>query len=151
MSCKYEWQTVQNQRSSTIQLTKYKSEMLWSHLIREKASRCDNLLARVLKYGAEKLAIPLANLYNSCTINRQWPSNWKRGEWTPIFKKEDPQDSRNYIITILPVVKVFEKLISDQISKQFDSRLDPRIKAYRKRHSCETTLISLIEAWKSAR
>ena len=49
------------------------------------------------------------------------------------------------------VSKVFEQLLSDQISKQFDSRLDPRITAYRKRYSCETTLISLIEAWKSAR
>ena len=70
----------------------------------------------------------------------------------PVFKKEDPQDSHNYRpITVLPVVrKVFEQLLSDQISKQFDSRLDPRITAYRKRHSCKTTLISLIEAWKSA-
>lgn len=34
-----------------------------------KASGCDNPPARVLKYGVEKRAIPLANLYNSC--NRQ--------------------------------------------------------------------------------
>lgn len=110
-----------------------------------KASRCDNLPARALKCGAEKLGIPLANLYNSCIINRQWPSNRKRREWTPVFKKEDPQDSRNYRpITVLPVVSiVFEQLLSDQISKQFDSRLDPWITAYRKRHSCEKTLISL--------
>ena len=75
--------------------------------------------ARVLKYGAEKLVIPLANLYHSCIANRQWPNNWKRGEWTPVFKKEDPQDCRNYRpITVLPVVsKVFEQLLSDQISK----------------------------------
>ena len=48
------------------------------------------------------------------------------------------------------VSKVFRQLLSDQISKQFDSCLDPRIRAYRTRHSCERTLISLIEAWKSA-
>lgn len=59
-----------------------------------KASGYDNMPARVLKYGAEKLAIPLANLYNSCITNRQWPNNWKRGEWTPVFEKEDPQDCR---------------------------------------------------------
>ena len=83
---------------------------------------CDNLPARALECGAEKLGIPLANLYNSCIINRQWPSNRKRREWTPVFKKEDPQDSRNYRpITVLPVVSiVFEQLLSDQISKQFD-------------------------------
>ena len=44
-----------------------------------KASGCDNLPARVLKCGAEKLAIPWANLYNSCITNRKWPSDWKRG------------------------------------------------------------------------
>ena len=117
-----------------------------------KASGCDNLPARVLKYGAEKLALPLANLYNSCITKHQWPSNWKKGEWTPVFKKEDPQDKGNYRpITVLPVVsKVFEQLLSDQITKQFDSCLDLQITAYCKRHSCETTLITLIEAWKSA-
>ena len=91
-----------------------------------KASVCDNLPARVLKYGAEKLAIPLANLYNSCITKRQWPRNWKKGEWTLVFKKGDPQDSGNSPpITVLPVVsKVCEQLLSDQITKQFDSRLD---------------------------
>ncbi|RMX48368.1 hypothetical protein pdam_00016303, partial [Pocillopora damicornis] len=59
-----------------------------------KASGRDNLPARVLRYGAEKLAIPLAELStNNC------PSS------------------------------VFEQLPSDQISKQFDNRLDPRITA----------------------
>ena len=79
--------------------------------------------------------------------------NWKKGEWTPVFKTEDPQNSGNYRpIPALPVVsEVFEKLLSEQITKQFDSRLHPGITAYRKCRSCETTLISLIEAWKSAR
>ena len=63
-----------------------------------KASGYDNMPARVLKYGAEKLAIPLANLYNSYITNRQLPNNSKRGEWTPVFKKEDPQDCRNYLL-----------------------------------------------------
>ena len=62
------------------------------------ASGYDNMPARVLKYGAEKLAIPLANLYNSCITNRQWSNNSKRGKWTPVFKKEDPQDCRNYLL-----------------------------------------------------
>ena len=54
-------------------------------------------------------------------------SHWKKEEWTPVFKKDDPQDSAgNYRpITVLPVVsKVFEQLLSDQITKQFDSHLD---------------------------
>ena len=45
---------------------------------------------------------------------------------------------------------MFEQLLGDQIIKQFDGRLGPRITAYRRRHSCETTLITLIEALKLA-
>lgn len=45
---------------------------------------------------------------------------------------------------------MFEQLLCDQIIKQFDGRLGPRITAYRRRHSCETTLITLIEALKLA-
>ena len=90
-----------------------------------KASGCDNLPAKVLKYGAE-LAIPRANLYNSCTTKRQCPRNWKKGEWTLVFKKGDPQDRWNSrpMTVLLVVSKVCEQLLSDQITKQFDSRLD---------------------------
>ena len=115
-----------------------------------KSTGRDNVPSRV---DAAKLALPLVNRYNSCITNCQWPSYWKKGEWTPVFKKEDPQNGGNYRpITVLRVVsKELEKFLSDQITTQFDSRLHPGITAYRIRHSCEITLISLIEAWKSSR
>ena len=47
--------------------------------------------------------------------------------------------------------KVFEQLISKQITSQFESRLSDCITAYRKSHSCEITLVSLVEQWKLAR
>jgi len=49
------------------------------------------------------------------------------------------------------VDKVFEQLISKQITSQFESRLSDCITAYRKSHSRETTLVSLVEQWKLAR
>ena len=78
---------------------------------------------------------------------------WKRGEWIPAFKKDDPLDKENYRpVTVLSAVdKVFEQLISKQITAQFESRLSDSITAYRKSHSCETTLVSLVEQWKLAR
>ena len=55
-------------------------------------------------------------------------------------------------VTVLsPVDKVFEQLISKQITSQFESRLSDCITAYRKSHCCETTLVSLVEQWKLAR
>ena len=47
--------------------------------------------------------------------------------------------------------KVFEQLISKQITSQFESRLSDCVTAYRKSHSCETTLVSLVEQWKLSR
>ena len=42
-------------------------------------------------------------------------------------------------------------IISKQITTKFDNYLEQCITAYRKSHSCETTLIALVEHWKLAR
>ena len=77
---------------------------------------------------------------------------WKKGEWIPVFKKNDPQKEENYhpITTLLTVDKIFEKLLSTQIVNKYDSNLHNRMSGYRKRQSCETTLIRLVEDWKKA-
>ena len=74
------------------------------------------------------------------------------GEWTPVFKKGDRQDARNYrpITSLIAVDKIFELLLSNQVTSHYDETLYYRMAAYRKRHSCETTLLMLIEDWKQA-
>ena len=49
-----------------------------------------------LKLGATELTNPLTSLFNSCITLGEWPLGWKRGEWTPVFKKEDPHEKGNY-------------------------------------------------------
>ena len=44
-----------------------------------------------------------------------------------------------------------EQLISKQITTKFDNYVEQYLTAYRKSHSCETTLIALVEHWKLAR
>ena len=70
-----------------------------------------------------------------------------------MYKKEDKLSKENYRpITIFPCVnKVLEKLVGQQIAAGFDSRMYENSTAYRKHHSCETTLITLVETWKRAR
>ena len=70
----------------------------------------------------------------------------------PVFKKEDPLEKSNYRpITILTAVdKLFEQLLSKQMSKFFESIFDPFMSAYRKLYSCESTLVHLIEGWKQS-
>lgn len=118
-----------------------------------KATGCDGIPAKIMKIGAEELSQPLANLFNSCIRKRAWPSDWKRGDWTPIYKKDDKCSKENYRpITVLPSVdKVFEQLICMQVSTAFQGNICEQSSAYRKAHSCETTLINLVEDWKRAR
>ena len=77
----------------------------------------------------------------------------KKGECVPVLKRDDPRLKENYRpITVLPAVdKVFEQIVAKQHVGIFDHRLGLALSAYRKTHSCETTLINLIENWKLAR
>ena len=78
-----------------------------------KAIGCDGIPAKVMKIGAKELSQPLTDLFNSCIHNSVWPSDWKRGDWTPVYKKDDKYSKENYRpITVLPCVdKVFEQLV----------------------------------------
>ena len=70
------------------------------------------------------------------------------GEWTPVFKKDDKKKNKeNYRqLTVLPLLaKVFEHLQCKQITTYYNRILYSRMKAYRKQHSCESTLIGLVE------
>ena len=108
-----------------------------------KATGYDMLPPRVLKMTAEPLATPLTTIFNQAIEENRWPSAWKRGEWIPIYKKEDPLDKVNYRpVTVLTAVdKIFEQLICKQPSEMFEPIFDTFLSAYRKHFSCETTLI----------
>ena len=101
---------------------------------------------------AVSLAPSLTTLFNTCIQCGQWPSSWKRGVWTPVFKKEDKADYTNYRpVTVLnAVAKVFESFLSRQIIEKIDTHLYDKLSAYRKTHSCETNLIRVTEDWRKA-
>ena len=53
-------------------------------------------------------------------------------------------------IGVISVDKAYESMMSIQVNNHFDSELDPCLSAYRKKQSCETTLVRLTEDWKLA-
>ena len=54
-------------------------------------------------------------------------------------------------VSILPVPsKIYEKVLSEQLSNYFESVFDDYLCAFRKRHGCQTTLMRLLEDWKEA-
>ena len=54
-------------------------------------------------------------------------------------------------VTVLTVIgKVFEQLLSKQLTSIINSKSSHNLTAYRKGQSCETSLIGLVERWKRA-
>ena len=108
---------------------------------------------KALKIGAKELSVPLTTLFNSCINKNAWPSEWKCGHWAPVYKKDDRNAKENYWpITLLPCVSKFlEKLVGAQINSGFGNRIYQNSSAYRKAHTCGTTLINLVEDWRLAR
>ena len=125
---------------------------LFENLNPRKSCSDTGLMPKLMKKVAEGIAPSVTNLYKRCIENSNWPAIWKRGELTPIFKKGDKHNVENYrpITTLSIIDKVFESLLSKQITHYFDPTLSPRLTAYRKNHSCETTLVRLTEDWKHA-
>ena len=73
------------------------------------------------------------------------------GQVTPLFKKDEESDKRNYRpVTVLPCLNnIFERLV--QIEDFYQGLLSDFVSAYRKGHSCETALLKLTEDWRACR
>lgn len=61
-----------------------------------KASGPDLLSPRLLKEGIPILSKPLSDLFNSLLELGCFPSDWKKGNLTPIYKKDDRTQPSNY-------------------------------------------------------
>ena len=90
-----------------------------------KATGFDGLSPRMLKLVADEIAEPLTVVFNQVIQEREWPKEGKRGEWVPVYKKEDPQNIANYRpVILLPAVhKIFEQLICYQLRDKFENYL----------------------------
>ena len=126
---------------------------LLENLNPRKSCSDTGILPKLIKKVAEGIEPSLTNLFKRCIESSNWPATWKRGELTPISRKgRDKHNVVNYrpITTLSIIDKVFESLLSKQITHYFDPTLSPRLTAYRKNHSCETTPVRLTEDWKHA-
>ena len=61
-----------------------------------KASGRDMVSPRLLREGVNTLAAPLAKLFNILLAKSEFPSERKRANVTPLFKKSDSSDPANY-------------------------------------------------------
>jgi hypothetical protein len=109
--------------------------------------------AAVIKHCAEELSPILASFYNYCLQVSCIPFEWKQAIVLPLFKKGEKNLCDNYrgISILSPFTKIFEKLLTTQITSHFNKNgLFSRVQhGFRANHSCETALQYLLDNWKA--
>ena len=114
-----------------------------------------SIIPKILKFSAEFISLPLSIIFNIAIAQCLYPSVWKRGHITPLPKgSEDVMDGTLFRPgTVLPALNnVFERALAMQITPYFQNgTLGNFLCAYRKPHSCSTTLLNLVEDWKLSR
>ena len=114
-----------------------------------KATGYDGIQPRILKLIAEEVAPSLTWIFNTSIEQRTRLSDWKRGEWVPVYKRNNREEVKNCRpITILPTLdKLFEKLLGKQFTEYMDPKLSNSLTAYRKNNGWDTSLLRLVEKW----
>ena len=106
---------------SAVTAAKVKSIIL--SLPRTGSMGCDGISINMLKYFADNIAHVIAKqLYMSVQSNK-FPSHWKTAYITPVCKKGNKVDVKNYrpITILLCLSKVFECILDEQLRVYVES------------------------------
>ena len=112
----------------------------------------DGFPVKLLKVGADPLSMIISELINMPIDECTFPDLLKYAEIAALFKKLDRLCKENYrpasILTALS--KVFEKMHCRQLTSYFDRIFSKYLSGFRQKYSCQSTLLRMIEEWKSA-
>ena len=83
----------------------------------DSAAGVDEIPAKVIKQVSNEITPPLTQIFNRSMNEGIFPNQFKTSKVTPIFKKGNKQEVKNYRpISVLPCLsKVLEKLIHDRL------------------------------------
>ena len=134
-----------------IVVTKEGVTKLLKSLNPSKALGPDELHPRVLKELAMELGPVFAHLFQQSIDTGEIPKEWSLANICPLFKKGDRSLARNYrpvSLTCIPC-KLLEHIVCSNIMAHLDEHelLSDRQHAFRKWHSCETQLTTVINDW----
>ena len=123
----------------------HKVEKIIDKLKVKKATCVDKISCKILKLAKTALQSPLTGLINLSVRTSNFPNSIKRAHVTPLHKKNDPMDKTNYRpVSILTVTKIYEKILSHQLSAYFENIFDKYLCAFRKGQGCQTDLLRLL-------
>jgi Reverse transcriptase (RNA-dependent DNA polymerase) len=110
----------------------------------KKSNKYEYLNAKVLYDAMEYIGYHLAFLINHSLKEGILPDSWKTSTVIPIPKIKNTKKSQEFrpINTIPPDAKIIENIVKKQLTEYVESNniLNKFQSAFRKGHSCETTL-----------
>ena len=78
---------------------------------------CDGIPIELLKAGGEEAVKVMTGLYNCIWKRKEWPTDWKKSVYVPIYKKWDKKECGNYrtIALISHASKVLMRVIQRKL------------------------------------
>lgn len=109
----------------------------------KKSSGPDKIPPILLKHCIHALSYPLYLIFNMSLSSGYFPIAWKNSYITPIFKKGDKCDIRNYrpVCIQSTIPKLFEKIILDKISFKLNGIITRFQHGFMKNRSTLTNLL----------
>ena len=116
----------------------------------KKATGVNKLSCKILKFGKPALQSPLTGLINLSIRTSIFPDYLKRAQVAPLHKKNDPMDKTNFrpVSVLTTTSKLYENVLSEQLSLYYDDIFYQYLCAVRKGHGCQTTFFRLLEDWR---
>ena len=112
-----------------------------------KAHGHDMISIRMLKLCGEAICRPLNIIFKTCLNTGKFPSEWKKGNVVPIYKKDDQRKAKSYrsVSLLIIRVKIFERLIYNVIYDFLtdNNLLSPNQSGFRSGDSCIIQLLSI--------
>ena len=138
---------VTDNRLRTINFTTDNKEKIIGSLNPNKAHGHDNISIRTLKICANTICKPLEIIFKQALTTVVFPSEWKKGNIVPCYKKGDKQNIKNYRpVSLLPICgKFFERLIFNEMFSFFlaNNLLAPNQSGFKPGDSCINHLLSI--------
>ena len=117
-----------------------------------KATGYDSLPGKIIRIGSSELSYPLTHLINRSIPLKSFPCTMKYAEISPLFEKDGNLSRDNYRpVTMLTIIsKIYETLVNNQLTEYFVTILCKLSCAFRKRYSCQSLLVKMVDEWKVA-
>ena len=112
-----------------------------------KSHGFDQISARMLKIGDKSIVKPLLLIFENALNEGTFPLLWKKANVTPIHKKGDKSNIKNYRpISVLPLCgKLFERIIFNSLYSYFNNNniLNVNQSGFRSGDSCINQLLDI--------